>query len=282
MKIIGYEEESREIIYEQIDADTVPLKLVTITFNGNEEYCQVLKHWHRSLEIIIPEIGGTSTWIEGETVNVNAGEMLVVNSKLIHSCRGIVPYQKYLGYALQIKYDFMHQVISDIDDISFDAIIKDDQQLKELIDEIISVWQRKEQYDDIRSYSLAYELLYQLMTRHSHKKSLTLQSEKQKNRLAEILLYIDEHSDEIINVNDIAKHFHLSYGYLAGMFQRYLHQTIKEYLNYERIKKIEKDLLTTDLSVTEISLKHGFTNTKSFYREFNKYHEMSPKEFRKR
>ncbi|MCD7839049.1 MAG: helix-turn-helix domain-containing protein, partial [Erysipelotrichaceae bacterium] len=69
--------------------------------------------------------------------------------------------------------------------------------------------------------------------------------------------------------------------YIANLFKTYLHMTIHDVLNQTRIKKIENELITTDKSITEIYTAHGFTNARSFYREFSKYHDMTPNAYRK-
>lgn len=85
---------------------------------------------------------------------------------------------------------------------------------------------------------------------------------KQKTKLIQILSYLDE----ICDVQEVAEYFHMS---------------MTEYVNFVRIKTIKKDLILTDSSIMDICLSHGFTNTKSFYRELAKYHKQTPKEYRK-
>lgn len=286
MKMIKYEDNSQEILYEQIQPDLkTSVKIVEIKLKGDEIDCQVPKHWHRSIEIIIPRIGSTEAWIEGKIHHVFPNDFLIINSKEIHSCRNVYPHTPYLGYAIQIKYDFIKSCFKEINHYSFKTSYHGEKHdyLNYLLNEIIDLFSSENQFKHIKLQSHILDLVYCLLSYCSYQKTneYTIQSSKQKNKLVDILSYIDENSDDYIDVNDLAKNFHLSYGYIANLFKTYLNISINEYINYVRIKKIEKDLIISDDSIMDICLSHGFTNMKSFYREFNKYHDQTPKEYRK-
>ncbi|MCD8027256.1 MAG: AraC family transcriptional regulator [Erysipelotrichaceae bacterium] len=284
MQMIKYEDTSNEILYEAIKSNVkAPIYVATIDLNGTEENCQIPMHWHRSLEFIIPKINSTETWIEGKLYFVDPNQFLIVNSKEVHRCRGKVVNQKYYGYALQINYEFLQTLFDDIDAFYFDTIYINENEILNILNQIIDIYFSNDSLKNIQMMGLIYELMYVLLSNHCHLKSegYFIQSEKQKNRLVKILTYIDDECDHITDVKSIAEHFHLSYGYVANLFKTYLHITIHDALSQARIKHIENELITTDKSITEIYTAHGFTNTKSFYREFSKYHDMTPHAYRK-
>lgn len=286
MKMIKYEEDSQDILYEQVQPEfALPVKVVEVNLSGDEIECQVPKHWHRSVEIIVPRIESTEAWIEGNICQVGPHDFLIINSKEIHSCRGTLPHVRYLGYAVQIKYDFIKSCFPEIEDYAFQSSYMGQyhQKIEDLLNQIIDYHLSEEKYKHLMIYSLAYELLFYLIKYCSYPKQsgYSIQSMKQKTKLIQILSYLDEICDENFDVQEVAEHFHMSYGYLANLFTKYLHMSMTEYVNSVRIKKIEKDLILTDSSIMDICLSHGFTNTKSFYREFAKYHKQTPKEYRK-
>ncbi len=285
MKLVKYEDNSSEVIYESIKSNVkAPIYIATIDFNGTEENCQVPMHWHRSIEIIIPKMNSTEAWIEGKLYYVEPNQFLIVNSKEVHRCRSKVCNQKYFGYALQINYEFLQSIFDDIDAFYFDTVCQDETEVLDILNQIIDIYFSNDSLKNIQMMGLVYELIYLLLSHHCHSKEdgYSIQSEKQKDRLVEILTYIDDECDTIVDVKSIAEHFHLSYGYVANLFKTYLHTTIHDTISFARIKKIEIELITTDKSITDIYSSHGFTNSKSFYREFSKYNNMTPKEFRKK
>ena len=66
------------------------------------------------------------------------------------------------------------------------------------------------------------------------------------------------------------------------MFKKVIHKSFREYLNYVRITKSEILLATTDLSMTDIAMKTGFSTSSYFIQQFKQVKNMSPKKFRKK
>lgn len=80
--------------------------MVEISIHDQDINCAVPKHWHRSIELIVPIHGSTEAWIDGNVFRVFPGHFLIVNSSQIHSCRCVKPHEEYYGFAIQIRYDF--------------------------------------------------------------------------------------------------------------------------------------------------------------------------------
>ena len=56
---------------------------------------------------------------------------------------------------------------------------------------------------------------------------------------------------------------------------------LKEYLNYVRLKHAQTALLTTNSSITDITLEYGFNDSNYFNDLFKKVYGKSPREYRK-
>ena len=101
-----------------------------------------------------------------------------------------------------------------------------------------------------------------------------LQSDQKLQEFMKILFYLDEHYSQALDVSSIANQFNFSYGYLARLFKKHLNITVKQYLTAQRLEHCTNDLVHTNLTITEIAMKNGFSSTKSFNREFKlNYHE---------
>lgn len=286
MELLAYHENNLDVLYEQVlVSEQTPLKVVDIVVPANELSCQVPKHWHRSIEIIIPKESGTELWLEGEIHKIYPNDLFVINSQVVHACCNVFENKKYHGYAIQIKYDFIKRCYEDIDNAFF-KVSANPVQKKELLkicQNIINAEKSQDPLKRLQIYSYACELMYQLLSHHCSQKNehLMIDSERKKEQLIKVLTYLDEHADEAFDAKEIAKHFHLSYGYLAYLFKTYLNTTMKSYVDSVRLNHAEIDLLNSDKAITDIAFDHGFPNTKSFYREFYKYHDMTPKQYRK-
>jgi AraC-like DNA-binding protein len=92
--------------------------------------------------------------------------------------------------------------------------------------------------------------------------------------------YIGENTDRELTVREIAEHFNYNSQYISRFFRRFDREGIRNYMISARINQIKFLLLTTDMSLKEISEKLGFRDYKLFLKYY-KYHEnMSPNEFR--
>lgn len=283
MKHINTIEEETQVVYEQVSFEELPIKTVKIDLH-EELDATIPKHWHRSVEILIPRIGGTIAWVEGVEYTVQADDFLIINSKEIHACRSYEVTRPYFGYAIQIKYDFLKACFPELDAYAFTPKLEGNQkqEMLHLMNKIIASSFDNKDFSHLQLHGATYDLLYQLLAKYCFKKTngCVIYSTKHKEKLVKVLSYLDETLSEPFDAKDIAAHFHLSYGYLAKLFKTYVHMTMKEYVDNQRIERAKKDLLMSDKPIIDIALDHGFVSTKAFYREFKKHHPLTPKEYR--
>ena len=97
------------------------------------------------------------------------------------------------------------------------------------------------------------------------------------SRLSE---YIRNNIKNSLTVSDIADHFGYNPDYIGKYFKKYHGIGLKEYLAAQKIKLAEDLLLTTDMSVKQISREFGYKEEKLFIK-FSTYHEkISPTTFK--
>lgn len=99
--------------------------------------------------------------------------------------------------------------------------------------------------------------------------------------LKAMVVYLHEHENMAVHLEEMAETFHLSKGHLCRFFRDLTKMTIIEYLNYYRISRSIYKLKHTDLSISEIAQQTGFPNISYFNRTFRKYMHQSPGQFRK-
>lgn len=127
-------------------------------------------------------------------------------------------------------------------------------------------------------------LLYILATLSEH--SLLTPTEKNLDKRVEsvktALTYMKNNYQEKIYISDLARQVNLNEQYLCRLFKKVIGHSPMEYLNEYRIKQTRRLLEETDLPVTEICLECGFNNMGNFLREFRKYTETTPLQYRKK
>jgi len=100
------------------------------------------------------------------------------------------------------------------------------------------------------------------------------------SELGAIMQYIVENR-ETVTLEDAAAQAGYSKNYLCRLLRKRTGRSFLEIVNTARVDEAEKLLLSTDLTMEEISSCAGFTSTKQFYRVFRQHFEMSPGEYRR-
>ncbi len=92
--------------------------------------------------------------------------------------------------------------------------------------------------------------------------------------------YIDFHYAEDLSLDLMAKLCSVSSTYLSSLFKKEVSMTLTDYINSTRIRQSLILLNTTSLSVQEIALHCGFSDSNYYTRTFKKFQGQSPKGYR--
>ena len=107
-------------------------------------------------------------------------------------------------------------------------------------------------------------------------------SDKQEERvISSITRYLQEHLSEEISLSVLADEFHLNPQYISQLFKNEIGVGFLAYLTNIRMEKAKKLLLSTALSVTEISSRVGYGDYRVFTKVFKKTEGITPSRFRR-
>ena len=169
------------IQYEKINDDlNLPIKL--IRFEG--DICEPIhKHWHNSLEIVLPICNGEYGWVDGRYYKLyqENNRPFIINSRSIHAFESGRP-KPYIGLALQINYHFLKEVYPEIDHIYFK---QPDEEVGTLIKKqlflINEYYETDSNHKDLLIYSALYHLIYLLVEHLSIEKKDKVELKSDKN-----------------------------------------------------------------------------------------------------
>lgn len=92
--------------------------------------------------------------------------------------------------------------------------------------------------------------------------------------------YIEEHVQENINVDQLAKELHYSPNYLYKVFKENLGLSCKEYILQYKLKRTLYELGSTEDSIQSIAHRFGFSSLYHFSKVFHKQYGLSPSQYR--
>lgn len=102
-----------------------------------------------------------------------------------------------------------------------------------------------------------------------------------QNLEKDILDYIEQNfNNQQLSITAVTEHFHISAPTLQKRMNACVGKTFSAYVEELRMNKARKALLTTDLTIQEISESIGYTNTNSFYKAYRRIFGESPRSTR--
>lgn len=97
-----------------------------------------------------------------------------------------------------------------------------------------------------------------------------------------ITRYLQEHLEEDISLSILAEEFHLSAQYISQLFKSEIGVNFLSYLTGIRMEKAKKLLLlSTALSIAEVSELSGYGDYRVFTKVFKKAEGVTPSQYRR-
>lgn len=94
--------------------------------------------------------------------------------------------------------------------------------------------------------------------------------------------YIEQHYQQRLQVNFLARHFHISRRSLIRRFKQATGNTPNQYIQRVRIESAKRLLESTSRGVEDIISESGYNDSKTFRNTFRKYTGYSPSAYRER
>ena len=101
-------------------------------------------------------------------------------------------------------------------------------------------------------------------------------SSRKMMQLKPVLEYIDSNYGQTITLNELSRIAGMSPKYFCSYFHSIIHRTPIDYLNYYRIERACSELSTSDLTLTEVAYRCGFSDVCYFIKTFKRYKGITP------
>lgn len=271
--------------------DDIPIKLYNgkslLEDNVSKHTSIISKHWHSSIEIFYVFTGRVSLWVNSEKYELCNDNLIVININEIHSAQNL---ENGNGVLLQIPYEFVKIYYPNIDSISFicNSVLETNNsekysKLKNILKEIDNVYNEGKEGYVLKSYSLLFDILFELVTNFSKSRpdKESIKSKKNLDRLTKIIEHIKDNKKSDLSLDMVAEKFNLTPQYLSKYFKKYMGISYIKYLNSLRLESAYKELVNTDLSITHIAIENGFPDTKAFTKIFKEVYGVNPREYRR-
>ena len=240
-------------------------------------------HYHEFYKLLIVLSGTGGYWIDGERYQLRSGDVVLIDSRLIHRPEFDSEYERIIIY---ISPEFLKTSSTDDCDLTdcFSAngrhILRlprrEQERFQDLIRRLEGELESTAAGKDILSRGLLLRLLveiYRAAQRESFDAVRPLRPRDE--RVVEMLRYIDGHIQEEITAESLAEHFFLSKYHMMRLFRENTGLTIHSYVTDRRLMNA-RELMSQGLGATEACYKAGFNSYCTFCRTYNKRFGMSP------
>ena len=255
-------------------------------------------HFHTDIEILFCLSGCADIFLNGRSYDLSIGDMIIIDSKEVHSIIAkpstsqteyiVVKFDPEVLYTtsktiFEAKYvlpftlsQSTHQKLFTREEISGTFI-------PSLLNEIyLEYIQKKYGFELAIRTNICRLFLWILRGWNDKGFDLNIDfalNEKNIERLKKVFDYVETNYQFDISIAQMADLCNVSYSYFSRFFKGIMRKNFSEYLNYVRITAAERLLASTDLTITEIALKVGYSTTSYFIRQFKLYKNISPKQF---
>lgn len=252
----------------------------------NTENNAIYIHWHTNDEICMVSEGMCDFIISDTRYTAKKGDIVVIKSGEIHrfdSCYGDCRI-----FVCTFEPTFLYNLRADTNAIpSF--VQREAMEKEQIYEEIVCCFKKLLCEND--NMSKSSELIFRgallqicgLLLKHYEKGDSGAGDDMSKLiSFQKILEYIFDNYSENITLDTVASQFGYNPVYLSGKFKRRMGINFKKYLDNIRIAKAGELLLTSDKSVSEISLLCGYENIRTFNNVFKKITGTVPSSIKKR
>lgn len=98
--------------------------------------------------------------------------------------------------------------------------------------------------------------------------------------VASIAEYIEDHLQEKVTLEELAKQLHYSKFYLLHEFKEATRQSLYNYVKRRRLNEAAKSLLYSDQRIIEVAFHSGYQSQQAFTKAFEELFKLSPKQYR--
>ena len=258
-----------------------------VFYYSDTHFRSVGSHSHDYYELYFFEAGAVTMEIDGRGYPLKTGDVILIPPGVSH--RAVLtdpekPYRRFVfwqsrpflealearspdcGYLLR-RAESRGRYVYRFDPVAFNAIRT---RLFTLLDEI-----HADRFGKATAIDLIITDLLLFLGRTVYEQEQRRNRKEQLSRYEAITQYVDQHLDEPLSLDALAKHFYLSKYYLVHLFRENAGLSVHQYILKRRLAAC-CDAMLGGAAVGEVYRQWGFYDYSAFYRAFRKEYGMSP------
>ena len=246
----------------------------------------VLPHYHYEAELIYIVSGSGDVYIDTVNLKYKPKDIIFIPSHCVHSLNSNSEDTVIIGVVFNFSL-----VDNSVFDIAFDEILSKDSITEYVFDSnssvhpflSVSICNINTYYDKIHlKKPLIYSEIIKICYFLNEYYNLSKENSDSVSRIAPVIKYIKSNYYKNIKLSELSSIIHVCDNHLIRLFKSVTNKTPVNYINDVRIEHALKLLINSELSITEISYKVGFSNVNYMSNIFKTNLKISPSQYRKK
>lgn len=252
---------------------------------------QVNFHTHNYYELCFFLEGDIEMQVKDQTYPIASGDILLIPPFLSH--RSITKsYQKpYRRFVLWLNQDYYNQLLKSSPDYAYlmqyiteetCCVFHTDQanfhaiqsKFLRLLEEM-----HAKKYGRDTQISICISDLILCLNRLVYEQNTPKQKNSEYVLYQQLAEYIEDHIEEDLSLDTLAKKFFVSKYHIAHVFKDNLEISVHQFITKKRLA-LCKEAISCKMNITEAYRTFGFGDYSNFYRAFKKEFGISPKDYR--
>lgn len=250
-------------------------------------------HYHNALEIIYMYESDTLIKLTDKDILLQTGDLIFIPPYVTHQTRCLHPNKQFvIMLDVSTLSDFNLESITKLPTNSALLINKDNKIYESVCNQIIDMINEYFSYNpywELSVFSSFLSIAANISKAHliantaedKNQPSIPAPSNNKEHydKFTELMQYIDENFSEPLSLDYISSHVGFSKYHFIRLFKEYTGSTFYDYLTNKRIQ-YAKELLSSNMGITDIAFSCGFNNQTSFCRSFKNIVGCPPTEYR--
>ena len=259
-----------------------------------ETYPAINLHWHPELEINLVVKGQAEAIINFESHMVSEGDIIIINKDEVHgffrnestdfNCKSVVFHLDFVGgkTADDVCMEFISPLANKekqfINILNNNSLVYE--KLRKLLEEIFKVYEEKQPYYKLLLKAQILNILYLLF--HFQAVRTVNISSKRNTSMKVAIDFIAQNYNRHISAEEAAAVAGYSKFHFLRIFKEAVGMEFSRYVNRVRFDHAVLLLRESNLSITDIALMTGFSDSAYFTRKFKEEFHTTPLAFRKK
>ena len=240
---------------------------------------------HRFFELTYVDSGTLYTEVDGTEYTIQERELILYGPGQFHSQRTGNQAVSYVTIMFSMENTSL-DLPSDWYNVLINRVFSCSKKIYTLIKALVQESSAGVPYTDSLMLCLLTEIIIRLLQSHfvlSDTAPASIARQNYRDELFErIINYIESKICEPITVAEICQQFSISRSSLQLLFKNAVDQSPKKYISDMKLEKSRQMLRENQYTVSEISLKLGYSSIHYFSNSFTQKYHISPSEYAKR